>query len=235
MTTTAIQDPTQPDGISRPRRRLPIFDPVLLLAVLGLCGASLLTLRWASTGDAGVSAGYYVSRQATYFAVGIVLAAALSRLDYSRLRELKYGLYASMIAAILLVSLVGSVARGSRRAVTLPFFSFQASEVGKLLLVLALSAFVVDRIRRLDERETTARIVLAALVPAALVMAQPDLGSALVYIVVLLAVLFTAGTSWRHFAGLFAIAAVAIGFVFVYLRRRQRALAAAHPEGLTAA
>ena len=94
-------------------------------------------------------------------------------------------------------------ARGARS--TLPFFSFQASELGKVLLVLALSAFVVDRIRRLDDRDTTARVMLAALVPAALVMAQPDLGSALVYIVVVLAVLFVAGTGWRHFAALFAL------------------------------
>jgi rod shape determining protein RodA len=216
MSTTAIQDPTQPDGVSRPRRRLPLFDPVLLFAALGICAASLITLHSASVNAADdVPASYWVSRQATYFAVGIVLAALVSRIDYSRMRELKYGLYASMIATILLVSLVGSVARGSRRAIALPFFSFQASEVGKLLLVLALSAFVVDRIRRLNDRETTGRIVLAALIPAALVMMQPDLGSALVYVVVLLAVLFTAGTGWRHFAGLFALASVAITLVLV--------------------
>ncbi len=214
MSTTAIQDPTQPDGVSRPRQLLPVFDPVLLLATLGICAASLITLHSAGGNDAA-SASFYVTRQATYFGLGILLAAGLSRFDYSRLRELKYGLYALLIAGVVLVSAVGSVARGSRRAITLPFFSFQASEVGKLLLVLALSAFVVDRIRRLDDRDTTARIVLATLIPAALVMAQPDLGSALVYIVILLAVLFIAGTGWRHFAGLFAVAAVAIGLVFV--------------------
>ncbi len=82
-----------------------------------------------------------------------------------------------------------------------------------MLLVLALSAFMVDRIRRLGDRDTTARVMLAALVPAALVMAQPDLGSALVYVVIALAVLFVAGTTWRHFAGLFALGAVAIALV----------------------
>jgi rod shape determining protein RodA len=163
----------------------------------------------------GVSPNYYVTRQAVYFGVGLLLAAVLARIDYSRLRELKYGLYALLIASVILVSAVGSVARGSRRAIALPFFSFQASEVGKVLLILALSAFVVDRIRRVQERDTTARVMLAALVPAALVMAQPDLGSALVYVVVVLAVLFIAGTSWRHFAGLFALGAVAIAMVLV--------------------
>ena len=51
-----------------------------------------------------------------------------------------------------------------------------------MLLIVALSAFVVDRSRRLHERETTARMMLLALGPAALVMIQPDLGTALVYV-----------------------------------------------------
>jgi rod shape determining protein RodA len=163
----------------------------------------------------GVSPNYYVERQGVYFGVGLLLAAILARIDYSRLRELKYGLYGVLIVTIVLVSALGSVARGSRRAIALPFFSFQASELGKVLLILALSAFVVDRIRRIGDRDTTARVMLAALVPAALVMAQPDLGSALVYVVAVLAILFVAGASWRHFAGLFALGAVAIALVLV--------------------
>ena len=213
MNTTPIVDPTQPEaGAVPPRRRGLPFDPVLLLAVLGICAASLITLHNAGV---GVGPNYYVTRQAVYFGVGLLLAAVLTRVDYSRLRELKYGLYGVLLVSIVLVSALGSVARGSRRAIALPFFSFQASELGKVLLILALSAFVVDRVRRLQERDTTARVMLAALVPAALVMAQPDLGSAMVYVVVVIAVLFVAGTSWRHFAGLFALGAVAIALVLV--------------------
>jgi rod shape determining protein RodA len=211
MNTTPIVDPTQPDGITVPRRLVLPFDPVLLLAVLGICGASLMTLHGAN--PPGVSPDYYVIRQGVYFGVGMLLAAGLARLDYSRLRELKYGLYAVLIGSILLVSALGSVARGSRRAISLSFFTFQASELGKILLILAVSAFMVDRIRRVGDRDTTARVMLAALVPAALVMAQPDLGSALVYLVAVFAVMFVAGTTWRHFAGLFALGGVAIALV----------------------
>jgi rod shape determining protein RodA len=80
---------------------------------------------------------------------------------------------------------------------------------------VTLSAFMVDRMRRLTDRETTSRIVLLALFPAMLVVAQPDLGSGLVYLAILLAVLFVAGTPWTHFASLGAIAAVAIAVVLV--------------------
>ena len=155
----------------------------------------------------------------------------LSRLDYSRLRELKYGLYALLMASILLVLAVGSVAKGAQRAIQLPFFSFQASELGKVLLVLALAAFVVDRSRRLGERDTTARVMLLALVPAAFVMAQPDLGSSLVYVVIVLAVLFVAGTPWRHFAALAALGAVAIALVLVAAPAAGVEVRQALPEG----
>jgi rod shape determining protein RodA len=191
------------------------FDPLLLLAVLGLIACSLIVLNSATQDDIPGSPHYYVVRQAMYAAVGLALMVVLTRLDYSRLRELKYGLYATMIGLIVLVIGVGSTARGSRRSFDLGFLSFQPSELGKLLLILTLSAFVVDRVRRLGDRDTTARAMLIALVPAMLVMLQPDLGTSLVYVVVALAVLFVAGTSWRHFAALAAIGAVGIALTLV--------------------
>jgi rod shape determining protein RodA len=137
----------------------------------------------------------------------------VARFDYSRLREWKLGVYGFMIGGILLVYAFGFSARGSRRAIQFGFFNFQASELGKVLLVVALAGFVVDRARRLDERETTSRIVLLALLPAMLVVAQPDLGSGLVYIAIVLAVLFIAGTKWTHFAALAGLGTLAIVIV----------------------
>src|SRR5206468_5160047 len=96
---------------------------------------------------------YFVNRQGIYFVAGTVLAIGLSRLDYSRLRELKYGLYALLMASILLVLAVGSVAKGAQRSIQLPFFSFQSAEIGKVLIVLVLAAFVTDRSRSLGSRD----------------------------------------------------------------------------------
>ena len=123
------------------------FDPILLLAVIGLCVASLVTIGGATTDDIPGDPHYYINRQAVYFVVGAVLAVVLARVDYSRLRGAKYVVYGLLIASIVAVSALGSVACGSRRAIDLGFFSFQASELGKVLLVVALAAFVVDRPR----------------------------------------------------------------------------------------
>ena len=191
------------------------FDPILLLAVFGLCAASLVTISGATADDIPGNPNYYVNRQAGFFVVGLVIAIVLARIDYSRLRATKYVVYGMLMGSILAVQGLGSVARGSRRAIDVGFFSFQASELGKVLLVVALSAFVVDRSRSLYQRDTTVRVMLLTLIPAGLVIVQPDLGSGLVYVVVGLAVLFVAGVSWRHFAALFALGAVAIALTLV--------------------
>jgi rod shape determining protein RodA len=193
--------------------RLP-FDPLLALAAIGLMVASLVTLNASTSTDVPGDPHYYVTRQCVFFVVGTLLAIVLSRIDYSRLRELKYGIYGLMMGALLLVAVFGGDTRGSRRAIQLPFFEVQASELGKVLLVAALAGFVVDRSRRLGERDTTARLVLVAMIPAIFVMSS-DLGSGLVYIAILLAVLFVAGVSWRHFAGLLGLGAISITLVLV--------------------
>jgi rod shape determining protein RodA len=205
------------DEVTEPRRpafSLP-FDPLLALAVLGLSVCSIVTLLGATQDDVPGEPYYYVYRQGAYLGVGIALMLLFSRFDYSRLRELRYGLYAILIASILAVKAFGSTTRGSTRAFSLPFFSFQPSELGKLLLILAVAAFVVGRIRRGNDRDTTARTMLLALVPAMIVIAQPDLGSGLVYIAVAFTILFFAGISWRPLAGVVALGAVAIVIVLV--------------------
>ena len=149
-------------------------------------------------------------RQAVYGGVGILLMLLISRFDYSRMREWRVGIYVAMIGSILAVFALATATRGSRRWIDFPFFKFQPSELGKLLLILAMSGFVVERMRRIGDRDTTSRMLLVAIVPAMLVIVQPDLGSGLVYLAIAVAVLFVAGTKWTHFLALGALAAVAV-------------------------
>ncbi|HWD10735.1 MAG TPA: FtsW/RodA/SpoVE family cell cycle protein, partial [Solirubrobacteraceae bacterium] len=194
--------------------RLP-FDPVMTAAVIGLAICSVVTLGAATKNLVAGHPHYYVDRQAVYLGVGFLCMLVLSRIDYARLRRLKYALYATLMLSILAVLVVGHAAKGSVRAINLPLFSFQASELGKVLLIVALSALLVDRARELRRRDTTIRLIIAALIPAMLVIAQPDLGSGLVYMTVAYMLLFIAGTSWRQLAALAALVCVAATFVLV--------------------
>ena len=190
------------------------LDPLLLLATLGLVACSIVALNSATENDIAGEPDYYVLRQSLYAAVGVVLMYGASRLDYSRLRELRYPVYGLLLALILVVLAIAGVTRGARSWIELPFFNFQPSEVGKVLLIVALAGFLVDRMRRMG-RDTTARIMVLGLVPTMLVMAEPDLGSAMVYVAGTLALLFVAGAPWRHFAALSGLFAVAVTIVLV--------------------
>ena len=192
------------------------IDLWLVLAAVGLVICSVVAINGATSDDVPGQPNYYVYRQMGFAVIGLVLMYGCSRLDYSRLRELRYPLYGFMIASILVVYGLGTATKGSKRWIETPLFNLQPSELGKILLVLSVSAFLVDRMRR-PGRETTARVMLLGLVPAMLVMAQPDLGSSLVYVAGTLGLLFVAGTPWRHFVALGALGVVAIAMTLVAL------------------
>jgi rod shape determining protein RodA len=191
------------------------LDPVLMFTGIALIAYSIYTLGVATQHDVPGDPYYYVVRQSIYAVVGVALMLAVGRVDYSRFRELRVGIYTAMVGLIVLVLALGTAARGSRRWIELPFFTFQPSELGKVLLVVALAAFAIDTARRVSERRRTLRILALGLLPALFVLLQPDLGTAIVYGVITLAVLFIAGTRWTHFAALGGIAAAAIAIVLV--------------------
>ncbi len=195
---------TDEHAAARPRV-MTLADPVLALGALGLVACSMITLK-SAVGT------HYAERQGIYAAVGIVVAFVLSRIDYSRLREYRYGFYALLIAGNVFVFGMPRV-QGAHRWIPLPFIQIQPSEFGKILLILALAAFIVDRSRRLHEWRTTARIMLFALIPALIVIPQPDLGTAMVFVAIGFAVLFIAGTSWKQLTALAAMFLAAIAIV----------------------
>jgi rod shape determining protein RodA len=154
------------------RARLLSLDPLLLLATVGLTVFSIFTLKEVTGGDIPHDPYFYVFRQAIYLVLGVALMFALARVDYSRFRELRVGLYTAMISTIVLVLMLGQATRGSRRWIELPFFTFQPSELGKVLLILALAGFAIDRARRVSERQRTARLLLMGFVPALIVWSR---------------------------------------------------------------
>lgn len=191
------------------------LDPFVALAAIALAACSVLTLDFVTRDDIAGDPLHYTFRQGIYAVIGVALMFALARLDYSRFRELRVGVYAGMVVLIALTLVLGFTARGAQSWIELPFFNFQPSEVGKLLLVVALAGFVIDRARRQSEVQRTARLLLLGFVPAAIVFVQPDLGTALVYVAVTLVVLFVAGIRWTHFAALGGLAVTAVTLVLV--------------------
>ncbi len=182
------------------------FDPLLALAAAGLGVCSLIALH-------GV-APQYVARQEVYLVLGFGVMLAASRLDYWRLRDLQWPLYGGLILAILFVIVAGSAVNGSSRAITLAGLSFQASEFGKVALIVFLAAYLAGSPRRRSPRASTLRVIGLALVPALLVIKEPDLGSGLVYLTIAFAALYVAGMPARQLG---ALAGVGVGVLLLAL------------------
>ncbi len=191
------------------------MDWPLTIAAVALVAFSIFTLGQATLHDIPGNPHYYVDRQALYAVLGLIGMLLLVRVDYSRFRELRVGIYTFLCASVALVFVFGFAARGSRRAFELPFFSFQPSELGKLLLVLALAGFVIDGARRGSPRQRTVRYLCLGLAPAAFVFLQPDLGTSLVFVVATLAVMYFGGVPWTHFAVIGGTVVALIALVLV--------------------
>jgi rod shape determining protein RodA len=189
------------------------LDFVLLGAVAGLVAFGLWVLSSVSRNDVPGDPDYFLVRQSVNVALGVVLLVVVTALNPEIYRRLRVPLYAAALLALAIVFVADQV-RGTRRWIDFGFFQFQPSEIGKALLILVLASFLADRARRLDEWGTTMGALGLAAVPAVLVFLEPDLGTALVYIAILGAGLFIAGTRWLHLGTLAAAGLLTVVSLF---------------------
>jgi len=182
------------------------FDYLLLAAVGGLLVFGVTMIYFATRHDQLPNPFYYARYQIAYAVVGLVAMLVLSRIDYEHYRRWQWPLYAFVLVSIAAVFALGPVTRGSRRWLSLPFARFQPSELALVILTVTLAAFLTDRLQYIGLRRMTLLALVYVAVPAALVFAQPDLGTAMVFVVLTLTLLLFYGTPWSHFAGLFVAA-----------------------------
>jgi rod shape determining protein RodA len=185
------------------------LDWTLFAAAAAIVAYGLWVISGVTQDDVAGNPGYYVVRQSVFIAVGVVAFLAAVLVDPALYRRYKRALFVGSLVLMLVVFAGGTVARGSKRWIDLSFFRFQPSEFGKVLFVLFLAAFLADRGRRVGELRTVLAAVGLAAMPIGLVFLEPDLGTALVYLFALGAVLFIAGTRWLHLALLLCVAVVA--------------------------
>jgi rod shape determining protein RodA len=221
------------------------IDWILLVGVAALVVVGLWGIGGVTKFDVPNDPSYYLNRQILYAGVGAVVLVAAALVDPDLYRRYWRAIFAGTAVVIAGVLLIGHAARGSTRWISLGFFTFQPSEFGKLLFVLALAGMLAERQRLVGAWGTTLRVVGLGLVPVVLVFAQPDLGTALVYLAALGAMLFVAGVPWRHLAVLGSLAvllavgvlwaAPAAGVNVLKSYQQQRLTCFTHPSSCPAA
>ena len=171
------------------------FDWVLFAATVALLAYGLWAIAGITRHDVPGNPHYFVTRQLVFAVVGVVGFAAAALIDTDLYRRYYRVLYSGLLGVLAIVLVAGAASRNSRRWIDLGPFRFQPSEFGKLLIVLALAGFLADRARR-GERRTVLTMIGLAAGPILLIFLQPDLGTALVFMAAVAAMLFCAGIRW---------------------------------------
>ena len=191
------------------------IDWILLAGVVALVVVGLWGISGVTKFDVPSDPRYYLDKQILYAAVGGFALIVALLVDPDLYRRYWRPIFVGTVGLIAIVFLAGRAARGSTRWINVGFFTFQPSEFGKLLFVLALAGFLAERQRVLGATATVVRAIGLGLIPVVLVFAQPDLGTALVYLAALGAMLFIAGASWKHLTVLGSAAAALVVVLWI--------------------
>jgi len=207
------------------------FDWLLLAFVLLICGLGVMEIYSATlhTKFVGVH-----TKQVYWVMGGVVLMFVMSLIDYHVLLDKIHWFYIASIVSLVAVLVIGKKYLGARRWVQMPGGQhFQPSEWVKLVLILALAKYFADLHR---EEASVGDIVKAGLIagiPMLLVLKQPDLGTALTYIPVLVMALFLGGLRLKHAAVILLVGAMVVPVVWHYGLKpyqKQRLVSFREPE-----
>ncbi len=185
-------------------------DIMLIVSYLALSGLGLVMIYSASAPRLladGKSPTDLVRRQMIFAVVGIGAFIVTSLIEHRTLKMLAPIAYVGSLISLIVVLYMPVVA-GANRWINFGFFQFQPSELAKVALILALAALLAASQEKSLHWAEVARSVAVVAVPAVLIFKQPDLGTMLVFGFVAVAMVFSAGTTWRQFASLTLAAVV---------------------------
>lgn len=199
------------------------FDWVLIGVTVFLIALGLLVIYSTGFRQEGVSVPVDARNQIIFAFIGIPLFIIACRVDYRMWRKLTTPLYLLVLGLLLLVALIGKTALGATRWINLGFFQFQPAELGKLVLIVLLAKLFADYYERLDQPKYLILSLLYTAAPAILVLLQPDLGTALVYSAIWLAMALSSRVRKSHILVLLVIATAISPLAYNLLRPYQKA------------
>jgi rod shape determining protein RodA len=198
------------------------FDWLLLAVTLLLTAIGILVLYSTTFKAAQLTAPVDARNQIAYAVAGLLLLFGAARIDYRTWSKLTIWLYGLTLILLLVVKFAGKSALGATRWINLGFFQFQPSELAKLVLIIVLAKFFADHY---DDMEKPQYLLISAvymLVPVIFVLTQPDLGTALVLVVIWLAMALMSKVRKVYLAGLLAAGVAVLPLAVHFLKPYQR-------------
>jgi rod shape determining protein RodA len=206
---------------ARMARRAPIrhLDPMLLLLTLALSGYGVVMIFSASAGkleDAGIVPDVYMKRQVFYAVAGAVALLVVGFFDYRHLKGLALPIFGvALLGLAVVLTPLGEVSQGAARWIDLGFLQIQPSEMAKIAVIITAAAYLSER--KGDVRALDVAIILGIVaLPAALIYLEPDLGTMIVFVALMGALLLVGGSKVRHFIALGALGLAGVLFMLQF-------------------
>ncbi len=195
------------------------FDWWLLLAVLLIMAIGFINLNSAS-----LAAQYpFQWKQLVWYGVGLIVALASLKFDYRSLCPYAWHIYGAILAMLVLVLVIGKTVGGSQRWIPLGFFNLQPSELAKIGMVVVIGSWLASDDKHEYGFLDMLRPIVLTLVPALLIYKQPDLGTAVLIVMLSCSLLFMAGIKWTSLLILIGFGIPLAPFVWNILKPYQKA------------
>lgn len=205
------------------------YDWWLLAILATICALGVMEI-YSATHSSALSGMH--TRQIKWLVLGFALMLVISRIDYHLILDQAFILYLIGLAALVAVLLVGHTRFGAKRWIPLMGQFLQVSELVKLIIIIVLARFFAEV--RSDELSLPDLIKAGLIVglPLGLILMQPDLGTALVLVPMLVVGAFLAGLQWKHAAAiaLIGVLMLPVGWHVLKPYQKERVTSFLHPE-----
>ncbi|MDE3077273.1 MAG: rod shape-determining protein RodA [Chloroflexota bacterium] len=201
------------------------FDYMLTATAMLLIAYGLLMVYSATLADQRPGLPFFstfAGHQAIFAMLGILLLLVAARIDFKFVQTLGYPIYALNLLLLMAVAVIGVRSHGAQRWIDFAFFRFQPSELAKLLVIVTLAKFFADHSDRMHQFRYLLLSLALIAIPAALVVVQPDLGTALVLGAVWLGMVVMAGARLVHLGVLFGGAGLLAPVMWQLMQPYQR-------------
>nr|WP_315410156.1 rod shape-determining protein RodA [uncultured Selenomonas sp.] len=205
------------------KRWLRRMDFTLISAAAAIIVMSLIVIGSAThINTAGGDHYWFVQKQGAFVVLNVLFAIFLMNFDYKALQNYGRNLYIFNAVMLFLVMLIGQTALGAQRWIQLGPITLQPSEFSKIIMIVALAAMLEDRVGKLNTISDILPVVGYVALPFLLVLKQPDLGTSLVFIAILLGMIFVAGVNLRILALSFAAGIAVSPLLWHFLKDYQK-------------
>jgi rod shape determining protein RodA len=215
------------------RRLIDNFDWILLavLIVIGLLG--VFNLYSATYSVRSLGGGQIVVKQICWYAVGFLILLLMTTFDYHILSRLAYPLFFVSLIFLAAVPVIGTVAHGSQRWLCFGYFCVQPSEMVKVSLIVALAKYFseTERTGNYRLRDLLRPLILTA-IPFIMIVYEPDLGTALMLLIISFSIIMFANTNWNSILIFLSAAVVSAPFFWISLQgyQKKRIIAFLRPD-----